>query len=134
MKNDYSTSLLRLVCVGLLVSSIVPDGFSQHYATAYSGRQDSFKYEASTRSKSFQGEEQSISLKAALKDLKRRYHIKFAYKEGLLDGKVVSLSLLNDDQQTPEVIVQKILEQCRLEYRQITKNQFTIFPVVQSKD
>ena len=68
MKNHYFTSLLRLVCVGLLVSSIVPDGFSQHYATAYSGRQDSFKYEASTRP-SLQGEEQSISLKAALRDL-----------------------------------------------------------------
>jgi TonB-linked SusC/RagA family outer membrane protein len=133
MKNYYSTSLVRLVCVGLLVSSIVPDGFSQHYATAYNGRQDSFRYEASTL-RSVQGEEQSISLKAALRDLKKRYHIKFAYKEGLLDGKVVSLSLLNDDQQSPEVLVQKILTQCRLEYRQITKNQFTIFPVAPAQD
>lgn len=127
MKNHYAISLLKFVSVSLLISFLAPCGFSQHYASASGGRQDSFTYEVASLHV-VQGDDRSISLKAALRDLKKRYHIRFAYQEGLLDGKVVSLSLLHDDEQPAEVIVQRILAQCRLEYRQITRNQFTIFP------
>jgi TonB-linked SusC/RagA family outer membrane protein len=66
-------------------------------------------------------------LKEALKVIKAHYHVKFAFKEGLLEGKIVSESLLNDDGNSLEVKLGKILASVHLDYKRINAKQYTIF-------
>jgi len=131
MMKFYSFYLKRMAMIGLL-GLIASYGFSQHFASVNSGR--AFSGRAFKTPPSFTEAEQTITLKEAISGLKKRYHFKFAYQQGLLDNKFVSYSLLNNTQLQPEVIVEKMLEGCRLQYKQINKKQFTIFsPEPESK-
>lgn len=126
MRKFDSLILLRLMAVALLVSTVLPEGFSQHFAKASGVGPQSIRNLQVTDLR-FPAEEKTVTLKDVLRDLKKRFHFRFAYREGLLDGKVVPASILNDPELEPEVIVEKIFEQCQLQYRQINKKQFTIF-------
>lgn len=104
-----------------MLSTAAPDGFSQYYASAGNPAHDPQKSVGSPRY-----EEPMVTLKDALQDLKKRYHFRFAYREGLLEGKIVPAAWM-DQQQAPEELLSKLLTACDLHYKQINKKQFSIF-------
>lgn len=122
MKRLDSTTLLGISALVLMLSTAAPDGFGQYYASA------GHPVAARDLQKSVGSryEEPMVTLKDALQDLKKRYHFRFAYREGLLEGKIVPVALM-DQQQAPEVQLEKLLSVCNLTYKQINKKQFSIF-------
>lgn len=119
-----SEKLYRALLFLAMVLSIAPDGFGQHFAKASENYRIS-KHLQSTAQR-IAPDERTLTLKDALQELKKRFHLKFAYRQGLLEGKVVLASLL-EETSSPEEILRKILSTCDLRYKQITKKQFSIF-------
>jgi TonB-linked SusC/RagA family outer membrane protein len=118
---DYTSFLKRWLMVLVLLSAPVLRGLGQYYASAGNAIRS-----AQASAGSNPTTESTVSLKDALHDLKKRFHLRFAYREGLLDGKTVSATWLHQEQ-APEVILEKMLASCMLGYKQINKKQFTIF-------
>ena len=75
----------------------------------------------------YSSDDGTVSLKEALELIKGEFNVKFAYKEGLLDGKRVSQSLLSAEANTIEALLEKILANSDLDYKRINKKQFSIF-------
>ena len=69
----------------------------------------------------------TISLKQALDELRDQYHVKFAYREGLLDGLQVPSVLLNERGSGVERMLERILSGSDLHFKRINKKQFSIF-------
>lgn len=127
MIKFYTFPFRRVALAGLL-SLVASGGISQHFASAVS--QHSAR--AVKSAGAFDNTGQLISLKEALWNLKKRFGFTFAYQQGLLEGKYVSYSLLNNEQLAPEVVVARILEGCHLACKQINTKQFSIFASVAS--
>jgi TonB-linked SusC/RagA family outer membrane protein len=106
-----------------MVGAVVPVGFAQQFASTASAR--ALRGMQVNSDPGFV-DDQQVSLKEALNGLKKRYNIRFAYREGLLEGKTVSAALLSEDQ-APEVTLEKILDHCKLQFKKINKKQFSIF-------
>jgi TonB-linked SusC/RagA family outer membrane protein len=124
LKVDPATAC-KFVFIWLMTSFCIPEARSQYYANATLAKlNDSGSLHTVSLQQS--EKEQVISLKEALQSLKRRYHLRFAYRAGLLDGKVIHASLL-EEQLTPEAMVSKILSHCELQFKQINKRQYSIF-------
>ncbi|HTJ49354.1 MAG TPA: SusC/RagA family TonB-linked outer membrane protein [Cyclobacteriaceae bacterium] len=121
-KFDYYVFSFFMVIV---VNISPPLCYGQQYASAFSGRNALFQKTNYTGSHF--PEDGSITLKEALKVIKAHYHVKFAFKEGLLEGKTVSQSLLNKTENSLEVLLEKILTSVQLDYKRINEKQFTIF-------
>jgi len=118
----YFFSIFFMVIV---VNISPPLCYSQQYASAYSGKHAVFQ-KANYTGSAFP-EDGNISLKEALKVIKAHYHVKFAFKEGLLEGKTVSQSLLTKTEYSLEDLLGKILTSVQLDYKRINEKQFTIF-------
>ncbi|HSC37526.1 MAG TPA: TonB-dependent receptor plug domain-containing protein, partial [Chitinophagaceae bacterium] len=70
----------------------------------------------------------AIPLKDAIAQLKKYYAIKIAYRQGLLDGKTIPATVMNDTRtQDAETLLKKILSSLALGYKKIGNNQFSIF-------
>lgn len=121
---DYSTSLHGFFLL-VIALNLSPQCFGQQYASASGSKANGLK--RSPFLQTFTSEDGTVSLKEALELLKIQYHVKFAYKEGLLEGKRVSQSLLHSGANSLEVLLEKILESSRLDYKRINKKQFSIF-------
>ena len=122
--NYYSLSLRGFFLLVIAVN-LSPPSFGQQYASAFVERTPHFQH--STAPEKFTSEDGTVSLKEALEMIKDQYHVKFAYKEGLLDGKRVSQALLHTEAYTLEVLLEKILTHAKLDYKRINKKQFSIF-------
>jgi TonB-linked SusC/RagA family outer membrane protein len=106
-----------------MVGAVAPAGFAQQFASTASAR--ALRGMQVNSDPGFV-DDQQVSLKEALNDLKKRYDIRFAYREGLLEGKTVSASLLSENL-APEETLEKMLEHCKLQFKKINKKQFSIF-------
>lgn len=77
----------------------------------------------------------TVSLKEALDRLKKFHHITIAYREGLLDGKSISIDLLNKiSVMEAEQALQQLLTDQRLTYKRINRKQFSIFSTIAAGD
>ena len=121
---DYSISL-RGTFLLAIVLNLSPQCFSQQYASA--AIEKSTAFQRSFRMQTYSSDDGTVSLKEALELIKGEYNVKFAYKEGLLDGKRVSQSLLSVEANTIEALLEKILANSDLDYKRINKKQFSIF-------
>ncbi len=121
---DYSISLRGLFLLAIVLN-LSPQCFSQQYASA--GIEKSNSFQRSFRMQTYSSDDGTVSLKEALELIKGEYDVKFAYKEGLLDGKRVSQSLLSAETNTIEVLLEKVLANSDLDYKRINKKQFSIF-------
>ncbi|MFC0773563.1 SusC/RagA family TonB-linked outer membrane protein [Terrimonas alba] len=75
----------------------------------------------------------SISLKDAVNEVKKIYKIKIAYREGLLDGKIVPVSLINEIKSYDvEPGLKLLLTNYQLNYKKTGNNQFSLFEIVSS--
>ncbi|WP_276501906.1 SusC/RagA family TonB-linked outer membrane protein [Terrimonas pollutisoli] len=75
----------------------------------------------------------SISLKDAVNEVKKIYKIKIAYREGLLDGKIVPASLINEIKTYDvESGLKLLLTNYQLNYKKTGNNQFSLFEIVSS--
>lgn len=124
---DYSISLRGFFLV-VIALNLSPPCLAQQYASASVDNSKIFQ-RSSVQQTSSDG---TVSLKEALDLIKDQYNVKFAYKEGLLEGKRVSQALLAN-QESLEVLLKKILTSSRLDYKRINKKQFSIF-VTHSKE
>lgn len=121
---DYSTMLRS--CFFLVVAlNFPPECFGQQYASA-SGNVASELHQSSTQMRRT-SDDGTLSLKEALQVIKEQYHVKFAYKEGLLEGERVSQTLLHNGTSSLEGLLSRLLENSRLDYKRINKKQFSIF-------
>ncbi len=75
----------------------------------------------------------SISLKEAIAQVKKFYKIKIAYREGLLDGKTVAGSFVNEIRSyDAESALRVLLTGYPLNFKRIGNNQFSIFEIISS--
>src|SRR5438045_1954368 len=107
--RKFDSTLHKLFLMVLVLSTIIPEAFSQNFANATARNSPVRDFQKITTPRA--GKDQVVSLKDALQNLKKRFHLKFAYREGLLDGKVILASSL-DQQLEPEIILSNILSQC----------------------
>jgi TonB-linked SusC/RagA family outer membrane protein len=108
--------LCTVCCVSLSVSSR-----SQEIARA------SYKYSYGDTHPP-QRDDNQVSLKDAVSQLKKQYKIKVAYREGLLDGKTVPASLVkNMTAQDAEQALKLLINNSPLSYKKISANQFSLF-------
>jgi len=76
-----------------------------------------------------------MSLKDAVNQVKKFYKIKIAYREGLLDGKNVPVSLINEvKSHDVESALKLLLTNYQLNYKKTGNNQFSLFELVASGD
>ncbi|HKZ36573.1 MAG TPA: carboxypeptidase-like regulatory domain-containing protein, partial [Chryseolinea sp.] len=122
---DYYSISLRGFFLLVIALSLSLQSFGQEYASV--AVENASAFQRSSRPEKFLSEDGTVSLKEALELIKDQFQVKFAYKEGLLDGKRVSQSLLHNEAYTLEVLLEKILANSRLEYKRINKKQFSIF-------
>ncbi|MEO8473361.1 MAG: SusC/RagA family TonB-linked outer membrane protein [Chryseolinea sp.] len=122
---DYSFSLWGLFLM-VIVLNLSPQCFGQQYASASVDKAAAVELTPLQTRSVLSADDGTVSLKDALDKIKDQYHVKFAYKEGLLDGKRVPESLLND-QSSFETLLEKILNVSKLDYKRINKKQFSIF-------
>jgi len=74
-----------------------------------------------------------ISLKDAVSQVKKFYKIKIAYREGLLEGKTVPVSLINEIKlYDAESALKLLLTNCQLNFKKTGINQFSVFEIVSS--
>ncbi len=125
MKKFDSISLCGFFLL-VIALNLSPQCFGQQYASAYTARTPMSQNNGAVIVP-YGKEDGSISLKEALDQIKTRYHVKFAYKEGLLEDKQVSQALLNNTAYTLEELLEKLLTGSMLNYKRINKKQFTIF-------
>ncbi|MEP7377270.1 MAG: SusC/RagA family TonB-linked outer membrane protein [Chitinophagaceae bacterium] len=75
----------------------------------------------------------SISLKEAVNLVKKYYKIKIAYLEGLLEGKMVAASLINEIKSySAEEALKLLLADSQLNFKKTGNNQFSLFGIVSS--
>jgi TonB-linked SusC/RagA family outer membrane protein len=122
---DYYSTSLRGFFLLVIVLNLSPQCFSQQYASAAVDRGKTFQ--RSSMLQTYASEDGTVSLKEALDMIKGKYNVKFAYREGLLEGKRVSQSLLSKEGYTIEALLEKILTNSELDYKRINKKQFSIF-------
>lgn len=85
-------------------------------------------------SPSYQNGHSSISLKEAVNLIKKSYKIKIAYREGLLEGKTVPVSLINGlKSQDAESALKLLLSNCQLGFKKTGNNQFSLFETLSLK-
>jgi len=73
----------------------------------------------------------SVSLKDAINQVKKIYKIKIAYREGLLEGKTVPASLLNDIKDyTVDSALKLLLTNFQLGFKRTSSNQFSLYETV----
>lgn len=73
----------------------------------------------------------SITLKDAVNQVKKFYKIKIAYREGLLDGKTVPVSLITEVKSHDiESALKLLLINYQLNYKKTGSNQFSLFEIV----
>lgn len=69
-----------------------------------------------------------ISLKEAINEVKKIYKVKIAYREGLLDGKTVSGSIISDTRTyDAEATIKLLLANSQISYKKTGSNQFSLF-------
>ncbi len=75
----------------------------------------------------------SVSLKEAITQIKKFYKVKIAYRQGLLDGKTVAVSFINEIKlHDAESALKLLLTGYSLNFKKIGNNQFSIFEIVSS--
>jgi TonB-linked SusC/RagA family outer membrane protein len=120
-------------CILLAVAlSFPPGSYAQQYASA-SGNVAGELHRSSPQVRRT-SEDGTLSLKEALQVIKAQYDVKFAYKEGLLEGERVSQTLLHNGTNSLEVLLSRLLENSRLDYKRINRRQFTIFLNINKPD
>src|SRR5688572_18535581 len=73
----------------------------------------------------------SISLKDAVNQVKKFYKIKIAYREGLLDGKNVPVSIISEmKSHDVESALKLLLTNYQLNYKKTGSNQFSLYEIV----
>ncbi|HEY9047740.1 MAG TPA: SusC/RagA family TonB-linked outer membrane protein [Ohtaekwangia sp.] len=122
--KQFDSHLLRGFFLLVIALNLSPQCFGQHYANAYSARREP---QQENQRATIPFEDGNISLKDALDQIRTRYHVKFAYREGLLNDKSISLSLLDYSTYTLEELLEKVLAGARLSYKRINKRQYSIF-------
>jgi TonB-linked SusC/RagA family outer membrane protein len=123
MKHFNSSLLVKSTLLVYMASAAVPSSFAQQFASTASAR--ALRGLQVSSDPGFV-EDQQVSLKDALNDLKKRYNIRFAYRAGLLEGKTIAAAWLEEGL-APEATLDKMLDHCKLQYKKINKNQFSIF-------
>ncbi|MBT1684936.1 SusC/RagA family TonB-linked outer membrane protein [Dawidia soli] len=123
MKHFNSSLLAKSTLLLYMVGATVPVSFAQQFASTASAR--ALRGLQVSSDPGFV-EDQQVSLKEALNDLKKRYNIRFAYRAGLLEGKTISAAWLEEGL-AAEAMLDKMLDHCKLQYKKINKNQFSIF-------
>ncbi len=121
---DYLISRQGFFLLAMAVY-LSPQCFGQQYASASIENPAAFRRNPTSQTGS--SDDGTLSLKQALELLKDQYHVKFAYREGLLEGKRVSESLLENGSYSLEVLLEKILASSSLDFKRINKKQFSIF-------
>ena len=129
---DYSRSLWGFFLM-VIALNLSPQCFGQQFASAGVEKVPVVGLTSSQRRDTGPTDEGTVTLKEALDLLRDQYQVKFAYKEGLLDGKRVSRNLLSDNSYTLESLLEKLLTSSKLEFKRINKKQFSIF-VRKTKD
>lgn len=86
--------------------------------------------------KNQEGNANSVSLKEAIDRVKKMYKIKIAHREGLLEGKTVSVSLMEDIKAyDAESALRLLLSGYHVSFKKTGNNQFSLFEVTpQSAD
>jgi TonB-linked SusC/RagA family outer membrane protein len=124
MKNFDSITLCGFFLLVVAIN-LSPECLGQQYASAFSGNVRISQNKTAVNVP--YDEDGNLTLKEALEQIKTRYRVKFAYKEGLLDDKRVSRALLNNTAYTLEELLERILGGVALNYKRINKRQFSIF-------
>ncbi|MFT3935596.1 MAG: SusC/RagA family TonB-linked outer membrane protein [Chitinophagaceae bacterium] len=105
--------------------------FCMHVAFAVSGQDiagNDYKPSFIAARHRQQNEPMAISLKEAVNQLKSFYAIKVAYKEGLLDSKIVPLSVTgNFKNMDVETALKQVLSNTSLLYKKTGNNQYSVF-------
>lgn len=130
MKNFDSIALCGFFLLVVAIN-LSPECFGQQYASAFSGNVRVMQNKSAVNMP--YDKDGNVTLKDALEQIKLRYRVKFAYKEGLLDDKRVSQALLNNTAYTLEELLEKILGGVALNYKRINKRQFSIFSSLQEQ-
>ena len=121
MRIKTSTSLL----IPLFSSFCIGSTFAGH-AQEIAGNGYNPVYVVSRHSS--QNEPMVIPLKDAINELKSFYKIKIAYKEGLLNSKLVSASVMTGFKtMDAETALKKLFSNTSLRYKKIGNNQFSVF-------
>lgn len=123
---DYSVSLWGFFLL-VIALNLSPQCFGQQYASAAVEKAPGVNLTSAQRKQALSTDDGTVSLKEALDLIKDQYQVKFAYKEGLLDGKRVSRNLLSNNSYSLETLLEKLLMTSRLDYKRINKKQFSIF-------
>jgi TonB-linked SusC/RagA family outer membrane protein len=121
---QFDSTRLKLFVMVLLLGA-VPEGFGQQYANFTASTLhpvNDIRKTIDLRTE----KDRFVSLKMALENLKHRFHLKFAYREGLLDGKMISASWL-EQEDAPEIMLRNILSPSFLQFKRISKRQISIF-------
>ncbi len=117
MRKLYLFKLFK--CCGILLFLSGKTGYS--YAQVMMANNQHY---AKTTAKNLQ-EENKVSLKEALENLRKRYHIQIAYQEGLLDKKYIAANELKENDF--EANLKQLISRFSLDYRRISQTQFSIF-------
>src|SRR5882724_4374426 len=121
---QFDSTRLKLFLMVLLLGT-VPEGFGQQYANFTASTLHPVNDIRKTIALRIE-KDRFVSLKMALENLKHRFHLKFAYREGLLDGKMISASWL-EQEDAPEIMLKNILSLSSLQFKRINKRQISIF-------
>jgi TonB-linked SusC/RagA family outer membrane protein len=135
MKKLYHRGSLWRCCLLAMVVGLSSECLGQQYARAGAipGRPTSVVPDATATKSNLTShtgqtsDEGTLSLKQALDRVRDAYNVKFAYREGLLEGMRVPTALLAGESSSVERMLERILNGSSLTYKRINKKQFSIF-------
>lgn len=134
MRKLYHTGSSWKLCLLVMIATLSSEARGQQYARAgtlvrpvSSSSASPASHASSMRSSQSNNNEGTVSLKQALERVREAYDVKFAYREGLLDGVRVPKALLTTAPASVEAILQNLLDGSSLSFKRINKRQFSIF-------
>ncbi|MGC3946140.1 MAG: SusC/RagA family TonB-linked outer membrane protein [Chryseolinea sp.] len=134
MRKHYHTGSSWRFCFLVMVVSLSLEAAGQDYARAGTTPRRSVNNPSSAASEvslvrhSQNVSDATLSLKQALNRIRETYNVKFAYREGLLDGMRVPSALLSSKSDSSvEALLESLLTGSNLTFKRINKKQFSIF-------
>jgi TonB-linked SusC/RagA family outer membrane protein len=135
MRTLYQIRSSWRLCLLVMIAGLSSECLGQHYARAGTTPGHPGPISAGTAAldagRSLHTEQNAIEgtvpLKQALDHIRETYNVKFAYREGLLDGVRVPVALLSPRYPNVEGVLESLLVGSSLSFKRINKKQFSIF-------
>ncbi len=122
MRIIYSQNVLKCCSLSLLM---LFKGIPGNAQLAMAGKKARTNYEQLVQLQT--PAEPRMPLKNVIDEIKKQYNVKFAFKEGLLNNKYVTLSTADDQATDVEARLKRLLNGLELGFKKIDDKQYTIF-------